>query len=115
MLVSLASGRAVQGAQDQPITYSTAAATDAKERQQCSCACIWRILKALERGCKEAQAQGATCQTRDTLQLPGCAHTPCWNSSRARARLPARASSTPHVCAEHRCLSLHSLDKLNVE
>ena len=56
---------------------------------------------ALEMGWKEAQAQGATCQTRDTLQLPGCAHTPCWNSSRARARLPARASSTPHVCAQH--------------
>ena len=83
--------------------------TDAKEEGAVQLCLHWNVLMALAMGWKGAQAQGATCQTRDTLQLPGCAHTPCWNSSRARARLPARASSTPHVCAEHSCSSLHSL------
>ena len=45
-------------------------------------------------------ARGRTCHTRETLRLAGCAQTPCWNSSRARARLPARASSMPQACRQ---------------
>ena len=58
---------------------------------------------AWARGAHNAAGKGAhgrTCHTRETLRLAGCAQTPCWNSSRARARLPARASSMPQACTQ---------------